>query len=160
MRKIPNLLVIICLIMVALLGIRMPSVLGLEQTLQGIREALAGMPGTFIMTNPNAQFYLIAWPRGVNYGMTIFNTGGTPAQNVEMVGMGQRIGVLNFSQSVNHLQDIGWTFVHPNDVPNAIWMAIESPLPLFIQTVLYSTTLPLIVMPAHQVSPFPTGVSN
>ncbi len=92
------------------------NALGAGETFAGLQAAMRAAPGSFIMEK--GQLILFAWPRAGEYAFAIL--GKDPALAAPDLN-GLKVNTLSLTMMVKSLQDGGWKYMLPAQVP--VWLA-------------------------------------
>lgn len=112
------------------------TAIGASETISGMRRALGGAPGTFVMQGKDA--FLLAWPRGSSYAFTVIGNGSLPAFN------STRANPLALTRLVQDLEADGWKITTPAAIPAYVADALKA---YTIEAVMAgSQTLPTILV--------------
>jgi hypothetical protein len=91
--------------------------LGAGETLAGLRSAMAGQPGTFIMQR--GDLILLAWPNWSSYSFAIMDISGRAN---DLAGLS--LNTFSFSEMIKSLEGGGWKYISPGAVPAALAQAL------------------------------------
>lgn len=91
--------------------------LGAQQTMSGIRAALAEQPGTFIMRQ--GDLFLLAWPKGTNYAYLFIGKG-----TIDLTGM--KANTFDFTRMVKFLENGGWKYVPASALPGKVVQVLSA----------------------------------
>ncbi|KPL70093.1 hypothetical protein ADN00_18795 [Ornatilinea apprima] len=119
--------------------------LGAAETIEGMRMVVANEAGTFLMQK--GEVFLMAWPRGTNYAMTVLSqSGASDALN------GMRVNAVSLTETVKALEADGWKYITPAALPKAITEALAAYSVEMAVTALKG--LPTVfIMPIFMVTP-------
>jgi hypothetical protein len=91
--------------------------IGAQMTLDGMRSVYQGQPGSVVMQM--RDMYLLAWPKGVNYGFTVVCTGQCPDFN------SLKINTVSLGEMIKSLESYGWKYISPAALPQTIKATLE-----------------------------------
>jgi hypothetical protein len=122
-QKFPlfSLSVVFCLLLCSCAAVQPAAVyqVGAGETIAGMRAAMAGQAGTFIMQQNN--LVLLAWPNWSSYSFAVLDISG----RVNDLN-GLHIDTYNFSAMVKSLETGGWKYIEPAAVPAALAKALAA----------------------------------
>lgn len=115
--------------------------LGAQQTISGIRAALAEQPGTFIMRQ--GDLFLLAWPKGSSYAYLFIGKG-----TIDLSGI--KANTFDFARMVKFLENGGWRYVPASALPAKVVQVLSSYTVEMVMTGVSSLTtvfvLPVILL--------------
>jgi hypothetical protein len=144
--KLINLFLIMALALALCSCAALQSPIGAAATFNGLKNVAAGNPGTFIMQANN--MVMLAWPRGGEYAFAMFCDGACPAMKLTAT----MIGTLNFSETVKYLENVGWRYIQPSDLPAWIASALAAST-VEAMTSAIKTLPSIFIVPVISVTP-------
>ncbi len=85
----------------------MPNGVGVEQTVAGMRSAVAGMPGTFAYLSKASDYVLLGWPVGKEYAFVILDSAGKVVRDWKNL-MGTAAEAEEAAKFLSYIERHGW----------------------------------------------------
>jgi hypothetical protein len=120
MKKVILFVIVIVAMVFALFGGVSPVSVG--NTLHGMRSAVQGGQGTFIMADQASRTVMLAWQNGLSYNFVALNAANSqPVSNfMQIATNGNRVDVRSFSELVRCLEGNGWRYIAPSALPTGL----------------------------------------
>ena len=117
MKKVILFVIVIVAMAFALFGGVAP--VGVGNTLYGMRSAVQGVQGTFIMSDQASRIVMLAWQSGSSYNFVALNAANSqPVSNfIQVATNGNRVDVRSFSELIKCLEGNGWRYLAPSALP-------------------------------------------
>ena len=94
--------------------------LGAAETFEGMKMVYQQASGTILMQK--GELYLMAWPRGADYALTILSQNKNAPEALNAT----RSGVISFSEYIKTLEAGGWKYAAPSALPATIAKALTA----------------------------------